>query len=237
MFGDYSIDAVLNPRSVKVLHNSVINNYVSSAEDIQPINDIDNNKVDILSPGDISLTSVEPETTTKIVQQTLVCPNKQTRVPFFSPNCKTTRDSLFGVIERVCPINPMPEFLSIQECVTDDDCGRRICCPEHALQGGISKSYCRNAAPRFNRMPAVRQFLLPLKSFASYLQCSPPPPPFLDVFPRPCKSPFDCFPNLCCQEHGKRVCRPPQKSLFALIVSTATRGTSSLAKRFIQRIS
>lgn len=54
----------------------------------------------------------------------------------------------------------MPEFLSIQECISDNDCGPRICCPEHAPQGGISKSYCRNAAPRFNRMPAVRQFLL-----------------------------------------------------------------------------
>lgn len=56
-----------------------------------------------------------------------------------------------------------------------------------------------------------------LKSAMSYMQCTPPPPPFLDFFPKPCRTQFDCFPNLCCQERGKQFCRPPKRSIFALM--------------------
>lgn len=49
------------------------------------------------------------------------------------------------------------------------------------------------------------------------MQCTPPPPPLLDLFPKTCNTPLDCFPNLCCQEKGKRFCRPPKRSLLALI--------------------
>lgn len=49
------------------------------------------------------------------------------------------------------------------------------------------------------------------------MQCTPPPPPILDVFPKPCDNGLDCFPNLCCQEGGKRFCRPPKRSILALV--------------------
>lgn len=51
--------------------------------------------------------------------------------------------------------------------------------------------------------------------FEQYLQCTPPPE--FDAFPRKCQSSVDCFPNLCCAEGGKKHCRPPQRSLLALL--------------------
>lgn len=60
-------------------------------------------------------------------------------------------------------------------------------------------------------------YILALKTAVSYMQCTPPPPGNLDLFPKPCESSFDCFPNLCCQENGKRYCRPPKRSILALI--------------------
>lgn len=49
------------------------------------------------------------------------------------------------------------------------------------------------------------------------MQCTPPPPPILDLFPKACNNPLDCFPNLCCQEGGKKYCRPPKRSFLALV--------------------
>ncbi|KAF5308171.1 hypothetical protein FQR65_LT06351 [Abscondita terminalis] len=209
-------------------------------------------------------TTVKPK---RIEHKKLACPHKETRAPFFALPCKTSKECMvwgrnllccfsrcirgvivpdpepshspfFGIVDRVCPTDPMPELLAVQECEADEDCGPRICCPEKNYINGESKKYCRNAAPKFNRTPVVKQFLSPLKSFASYLQCTPPPPPFLDLLPKPCESPFDCFPNLCCQENGKKVCRPPKKSILAVLISSAQNiGTSGLIKSLIQRIS
>lgn len=56
-----------------------------------------------------------------------------------------------------------------------------------------------------------------LRNMMAYLQCTPPPPPLYDLFPKQCRSSLDCFPNLCCQERNRRVCRPPRKSVLALL--------------------
>jgi hypothetical protein len=64
---------------------------------------------------------------------------------------------------------------------------------------------------------SVYIFFTALRSVIPYLQCTPPPPLLFDLFPKPCRTPIDCFPNLCCQEQGKRICRPPRRSLLALI--------------------
>lgn len=60
------------------------------------------------------------------------------------------------------------------------------------------------------------------------MQCTPPPPPILDLFPQPCQNPLDCFPNLCCQEGGKRFCRPPKRSILALIADVGQVGIGVL---------
>lgn len=49
------------------------------------------------------------------------------------------------------------------------------------------------------------------------MQCTPAPPSYLDLHPKSCQNPLDCFPNLCCQEKGKKYCRPPRRSLLALV--------------------
>ena len=51
-------------------------------------------------------------------------------------------------------------------------------------------------------------FVLALRAMMAYVQCTPPPPTVFDLFPKPCRSPIDCFPNLCCQEGDKKFCRP-----------------------------
>lgn len=56
-----------------------------------------------------------------------------------------------------------------------------------------------------------------MSAIAGYLQCSPPPPKSLDLFPKACNTSIDCFPNLCCQEAGNKVCRPAKKSFLALL--------------------
>ncbi|KAF5303618.1 hypothetical protein FQA39_LY09865 [Lamprigera yunnana] len=216
----------------------------------------------------ISTTLPSPTTAKEKVAEPkkLVCPGKETRIPFFALPCKKSKECmvwrrdflccfsrcvkgvtlpepepshlpLFGVIDRVCPVDPMPELLSVQECVVDDDCGQRICCPEKNPLDGSVKNYCRNADHKLTKTPVIRQLLLPLKPFMGYVQCTSPPP-FLDLFPKPCESPFDCFPNLCCQENGKKVCRPPKRSLLTVLISvTQNIGTSGIIKSFIQRIS
>lgn len=69
---------------------------------------------------------------------------------------------------------------------------------------------------------------LALENVMSYLQCTLPPPAVLDLFPKACRTPLDCFPNLCCQEGPQRYCRPPKKSLLTLMVSLATVSTTNV---------
>ncbi|KAK5647621.1 hypothetical protein RI129_002513 [Pyrocoelia pectoralis] len=220
-----------------------------------------------LTTSTLPSTSKSPKIAVPQVQKKIVCPSKGKSVPFLAPSCKSSKECgqwgpnllccssrclrgiipldpepshnpILGVIDRVCPTDPMPELLNVQECVVDDDCGPRICCQETNSKTGEIKSYCRNAAPRLNKLPRLRQLLLPLKTFAGYLQCSPSPPPFLDLFPKACKSLLDCFPNLCCQENGKKVCRPPKKSLITFILGASKSiGTLGIVKKLIQKIS
>nr|XP_022912906.1 uncharacterized protein LOC111423786 [Onthophagus taurus] len=144
---------------------------------------------------------------------------------------------LFGLVERICPSDPIPELSEIKECGSDLDCDPRICCPEKPNVNGEVKFYCRTAAPDLDKIPAPKLIIDPLKSAVSYMQCTPPPPPNLDIFPKPCESSFDCFPNLCCQESGRRYCRPPKRSLLALVADVTQRlGTSEFAKKAIERI-
>nr|XP_023011733.1 uncharacterized protein LOC111502008 isoform X2 [Leptinotarsa decemlineata] len=197
----------------------------------------------------------------------LVCPGKHVIRPFFALPCSTTKDcgifgkhmvccekrciegveppkpdpkhspTLFGLVEQVCPSEPVPEIWEIKECSTDEDCAPRICCPE-VLRNGQNKSYCRTAQPLWEKLPAVNQFVDPIRTLVSYMQCTPPPPPLLDLFPVPCQTPLDCFPNLCCQERGRRFCRPPKKSILALIAGIGQRIIPNEAARdFIKRIS
>lgn len=60
-----------------------------------------------------------------------------------------------------------------------------------------------------------------IESLSAYLQCTPPPPPAFDSYPKKCNSTLDCFPNVCCQEAGKKHCRPPRRSLLALVTGFA----------------
>ncbi|KAG5899142.1 hypothetical protein JTB14_027335 [Gonioctena quinquepunctata] len=196
-----------------------------------------------------------------------ICPEKHVARPFFALPCTTTKDcgilgkdtvccerrciegverqkpdpkhspTLFGLVEQICPSEPVPEIWEIKECSTDDDCAPRICCPE-SLKNGQNMSYCRTAQPLWEKLPAAKQFVDPIRTLVGYMQCTPPPPPLLDLFPLPCNTPLDCFPNLCCQEGGKRYCRPPKRSLLALIAGIGQRIIpSEAAKEFIKRIS
>ena len=54
-----------------------------------------------------------------------------------------------------------------------------------------------------------------------YIQCQPAPPPALDIFIRPCNRTMDCLPNLCCQEGGKKICRPPKRSILGLMAQAS----------------
>lgn len=56
-----------------------------------------------------------------------------------------------------------------------------------------------------------------IDALSGYLQCTPAPPPAFDLHPQPCNNTFDCFPNVCCQESGKKFCRPPKRSLLAFL--------------------
>ncbi|XP_068895935.1 uncharacterized protein [Tenebrio molitor] len=197
----------------------------------------------------------------------LVCPVSQGFRPFFATPCKVTKEcsqlgnknmlccngrcqkgipapppepvhspGLFGLIERSCPTERIPEILQIKQCTVDAECSPRICCPEKMHNGDVV-GYCRTAEPKLDNIPGVNRFVEPLRLMMSYMQCTPPPPPFLDLFPKVCRSPLDCFPNLCCQERGKRYCRPPKRSLLALLTTVAQRIVpSDAARAFITRI-
>ncbi|KAL0819585.1 hypothetical protein ABMA28_007674 [Loxostege sticticalis] len=128
---------------------------------------------------------------------------------------------LLGVIPRECPSTPLGELLfEVQSCKTDADCWPRICCPDGA------RSYCRTAKARLDLVPVANQIDGPVRMFEQYLQCTPPPKQ--DLFPQRCSSSVDCFPNLCCAEGGKKHCRPPQRSLLALLAGVTQRVGSTL---------
>ncbi|XP_075223058.1 uncharacterized protein LOC142325329 [Lycorma delicatula] len=124
----------------------------------------------------------------------------------------STHQPLLGVIPRECPGEPIPEPFAVRKCATDADCWPRICCPDG------NSSYCRTPQPPWQRLPAQR-IVAPIRSMMAYMQCTPPPPPLYDLFPKECRTTLDCFPNLCCQEQNRKICRPPRRSLLALISS------------------
>lgn len=121
-----------------------------------------------------------------------------------------THQPLLGVIPRECPSAPLGELLfEVETCKADSDCWPRICCPDG------TRSYCRTARARLDLVPVANQIDGPVRMLEQYLQCTPPPQ--YDLFPQKCSSSVDCFPNLCCAEGGKKHCRPPQRSLLALL--------------------
>ncbi|XP_060534797.1 uncharacterized protein LOC132707111 isoform X2 [Cylas formicarius] len=220
----------------------------------------------ILSPAN-SKRSNKERVEEKNVPSDIVCPKKETPRPLFALRCTAAKDCsplgdgllccdgkclkgvkppkpepkhqpvFFGMIHRRCPSDPLPELSGVKECKSDNDCSSRICCAE-ALQNGEVAHYCRTAEPVWDNLPIPNHFLDTLKTFVGYMQCTPPPPPFLDLFPKPCQNPLDCFPNLCCQERGKRYCRPPKRSLLALVADIGQRIIpEDAAKKFIERIS
>ncbi|KAJ8936546.1 hypothetical protein NQ314_012286 [Rhamnusium bicolor] len=129
--------------------------------------------------------------------------------------------------QLVCPGKEVPRpFFSIP-CAATKECaflGRGIlCCDGRCLRGV--------------QPPKPEPKHSPIRNLVSYMQCTPPPPPLLDLFPKPCETPLDCFPNLCCQEGGKRFCRPPKRSLFALLAGIGQRLIPArAARRLIERI-
>ncbi|XP_030764818.1 uncharacterized protein LOC115889042 isoform X1 [Sitophilus oryzae] len=144
---------------------------------------------------------------------------------------------LFGIIERKCPKDPLAELSDVHECFSDEECSPRICCSE-TLENGEKARYCRTPIPVWESLPLPSPVLEPLKTITGYMQCTPPPPPYLDLHPKPCENPLDCFPNLCCQEQGKKYCRPPRKSLLALVADLGQKIIpEETARKFIERIS
>ncbi|XP_011502606.1 PREDICTED: uncharacterized protein LOC105366001 [Ceratosolen solmsi marchali] len=123
-------------------------------------------------------------------------------------------------IQRKCPSFTFPERLPIQRCSKDADCEglNRICCPDKSDRN----LYCRIAAPIWSELPLPNN-LSSLKSLVGYVQCQPAPPAVLDVFTHPCNTTIDCFPNLCCQEGSKKICRPPKRSILTLAIQATSR--------------
>lgn len=75
-----------------------------------------------------------------------------------------------------------------------------------------------------NRMQYKSFLFFPLTAIdtlSGYLQCTPPPPADYDPNPKVCNNTLDCFPNVCCQEAGKKHCRPPKRSLLAFLTTFA----------------
>ncbi|KAJ2953358.1 hypothetical protein O0L34_g948 [Tuta absoluta] len=143
-------------------------------------------------------------------------------LPAPKPTAKPqTHQPILGVIPRECPSTPLGELLfEVQSCKTDADCWPRLCCPDG------NRSYCRTARARLDLVPIARQIDEPVRMFEQYLQCTPPPA--YDLFPQRCQSSVDCFPNLCCAEGGKKHCRPPQRSLIALLAGVGQRVGSTI---------
>ncbi len=176
-------------------------------------------------------------------------PNKIMHVSSFLANVQNPRVyfhysnfvlAILGLIPRKCPKEPLAElFWQLQTCENDGDCWPRVCCPD-----GI-KRYCRTSKPELENLslPGAKQLsyrknkqnknyrvsvtpiyisdFLAIESLSAYLQCTPPPPPAFDSYPKKCNNTLDCFPNVCCQEAGKKHCRPPRRSLLALVTGFA----------------
>ncbi|XP_048508409.1 uncharacterized protein LOC105685569 isoform X1 [Athalia rosae] len=147
-----------------------------------------------------------------------LCCKRSCRKGILAPPKEPQHRPVLGV-SRMCPKEPVPEFLPVKKCQTDFDCEeeRRVCCPDKDL-----KLYCRTAAPVWTQLPFPRTHA-PLMSLIGYLQCQMAPPPVLDLFPQPCNRTIDCFPNLCCQEGSSKFCRPPKKSMLALVAQATQR--------------
>lgn len=159
--------------------------------------------------------------------------------------------AILGLIPRKCPNEPLAElFWEIQTCSSDHDCWPRICCPDGR------KKYCRTSKPELDSLPVGRQLayrmvsifnshlasiyrhlfsFAAIESISSYLQCTPAPPSTFDIFPKLCNNTLDCFPNVCCQELGKKHCRPPKRSLLAFVTGFAQ--VSSSCKKSVFLIS
>ncbi|CAH0388236.1 unnamed protein product [Bemisia tabaci] len=139
---------------------------------------------------------------------------------FSFPTTSSTHAPGLGFIPRDCPTDPLPEVFPVQKCVSDRECWPRICCKSEDL----SHRYCRTPLPLWEKLPAPKAISTPLQSAVAYMQCTPPLPKKYDLYPKLCRTTFDCFPNLCCQEGDRKVCRPPKKSLLALISSATPQG-------------
>ncbi|XP_044729623.1 uncharacterized protein LOC123292973 [Chrysoperla carnea] len=106
----------------------------------------------------------------------------------------------------------------VTECKDDKECWPlRICCPEFAendLENG--KNYCQVPVTNLDNT-LIKDYL---GHFLSHIQCTPPPPAYLDLFPKPCKNTFDCLPKVCCREAANQnFCRPPKKNVVGLLAA------------------
>ncbi|XP_055849209.1 uncharacterized protein LOC129914148 isoform X2 [Episyrphus balteatus] len=139
---------------------------------------------------------------------------------------ESTHSPIFGIIPRHCPQRPLAElWWDVKTCETDMDCWPRVCCPDG------QRRYCRSSKPELDIVP------VPVKRsinyLSEYLECTPAPPPIFDLHPKPCNSTIDCFPNICCQEAGKKHCRPPKKSVLTFMANFLNLG---LVKRLTKNI-
>lgn len=64
--------------------------------------------------------------------------------------------TFFGLLDRVCPLEPLVEIFPVKRCFTDDECFPRICCPE-GIENSVS--YCRTPTPNFEQFPGNVEFL------------------------------------------------------------------------------
>uniref|UniRef100_A0A1B0GPB9 WAP domain-containing protein n=1 Tax=Phlebotomus papatasi TaxID=29031 RepID=A0A1B0GPB9_PHLPP len=139
------------------------------------------------------------------------------------PISEPRHEPILGLIQQKCPKTPLAElFWEIKTCDTDADCWPRVCCPDG------QRKYCRSATVELQKsdIPFARSLANPLEAMSGYIQCTPPPPAQFDLYPKPCNNTLDCFPNVCCQEKGRKHCRPPKRSLLALI-TTMTQNVSA----------
>lgn len=137
---------------------------------------------------------------------------------FFMSFTKYLWLAIFG-IPRKCPKDPLAEsFWDVKMCDQDKDCDfPRICCPNGR------KRYCMNSYTEPEELPVGRQIAYPVESISQYFQCTPPPPPAFDKYPKVCNSSLTCFPNICCLEGGQKHCRPPKRNILAALTTFSQR--------------
>ncbi|XP_046426958.1 uncharacterized protein [Neodiprion pinetum] len=146
------------------------------------------------------------------------CCKLRCRKGVLAPPREPEHRAVLGV-NRMCPKGPVPELLPVKRCEADIECEEegRICCPDKDF-----KLYCRTAAPVWSQLPFPRAHAA-IMSLMEYMQCQMAPPPVLDLFPQPCNRTIECLPNLCCQEGPSKFCRPPRKSVLALVAQATQR--------------